>query len=417
LEIAANLVVAGLIGLAVGIEREWSGHASGPGARFAGVRTFFLVGLIGGLGGLFAARGEVAIATPIVAGTTLLAVTAYAVAASRGGAAAADGTTEVAAIAVLALGLMAGFGELRLAAAVGAGIVLALREKSVIHHFVTRLEAVELRAGLQFAALALVVLPILPSGPFGPLGGIRPRELWTVVLIVSGLNFAGYIARRTAGPSRGMVITGMLGGLISSTAVALTFSRQSRDSGAASGQLAVGVIGACTILLPRLALLTLIFCPPLTLALLPFFLPPLAVGALLVWQGLSAAPGEASTAVSTEGRSPLRLGSAILLALGFQAVLMAMTVVRARFGNPGVLASSALLGFTDMDALTLSMIRLATEDAVELAATAMAIGVLSNTVLKLSVVLAMGAGPFRRRAAVGLLALGVASVAGLMIGV
>ncbi len=322
----------------------------------------------------------------------------------------------MAAIAVVLLGVTAGFGELRLAAAAGAVIVLVLREKSAIHRFVERLGEVELRAGLQFAALALVILPILPAGPFGPLGGIRPRELWTVVLIVSGLNFAGYLARRAVGYSHGMVVAGMLGGLISSTAVTMTFSRQSRDPAIGSAPLALGVVGASTILLPRLALLTLVLWPPLTLGLLPFFLPPLLVGGALVWFGLRGTRPGADATVPADGRSPLRLGSAILLALGFQAVLMAMSLVRDRFGDIGVLASSALLGLTDMDALTMSMSRLAADDGVRLAATAMAIGVLANTILKLSVVVVLGAGEFRRRASLGLLALGAASVAGLLLG-
>ncbi len=375
-----------------------------------------MLGLIGGMAGVLAVRGQIVIAAAAVAAAALLSVTAYYVAASRTGHAAADGTTEVAAIAVVLLGATAGFGELRLAAAVGAVIVLVLREKSAIHHFVERLGEVELRAGLQFAALALVILPVLPAGPFGPLGGIRPRELWTVVLIVSGLNFAGYLARRVVGHSHGMVIAGMLGGLISSTAVSMTFSRQSRDAAIRAAPLALGVVGACTVLLPRLALLTLVLWPPLTLALLPFFLPPLLVGAALVWFGLRGAGAGVEGPAPAEGRSPLRLGSAILLALGFQAVLMVMSLVRDRFGDVGVLASSALLGLTDMDALTLSMSRLAADEGVRLAATAMAVGVLANTVLKLSVVMALGAGVFRRRAAMGLLALGAASVIGLLLG-
>lgn len=231
-------------------------------------------------------------------------MTAYFVAATRGTQRSADGTTEVAAIAVVLLGIVAGFGELRLAAAVGAVIVLALREKSAIHHFVERLGEVELRAGLQFAALALVILPILPPGPIGPLGGIRPRELWTVVLIVSGLNFAGYLARKVVGHSQGMILAGMLGGLISSTAVTMTFSRQSRDPSISPAPLALGVVGACTVLLPRLALLTLVLWPPLTLALFPFFLPPLVVGALLLWSGLRMRTPSADAPASAEGRSP-----------------------------------------------------------------------------------------------------------------
>lgn len=408
--------MAGLVGLAVGIEREWSGHATGPDARFAGARTFLLFGLSGGVAGVLAERGYMPLAVALLLGGGALAVAAYVIVARRGGADAADGTTEAAALAVLALGVLAGLDETRLAAATGAVVVLALREKSAIHGFVRRLDEVELRAALQFAVLALVLLPILPAGPFGPWGGIRPRELWGVVLLVSGLNFAGYIARRAIGEHHGMAIAGMLGGLVSSTAVSLSFARQSRDRPLSATPLTLGVIGACTVLLPRLVVLSLLLRPLLAGAVAPFFVPPLLVGVLLLGLGLRRA-GQSDDLSPPEGRSPLRLGSAILLALGFQIVLLLMVFVRERFGQVGVLTSAALLGLTDMDALTLAMTRLAAEpEMLRLAALAMAVGVLSNTLLKLTVVVTVGQGEFRRRAGLSLLLLAAASGAGFWLG-
>ncbi len=400
----------------MGIEREWSGHASGPHARFAGARTFLLLGLLGGVGGLLLELGWGTVAAVLLAGGAALAVTAYAVAARRGGPEGVDGTTEAAALAVLSLAVVAGLGLLRLAAATGAVLVLALREKSTIQRFVRDIDEVELRAALQFAVLALVLLPILPEGPYGPLGGVRPRELWVVVLLVSGLNFAGYLARRARGTRAGTTLTGLLGGLVSSTAVALTFSRQSREHPDHGRSLGLGVVAACTMLLPRLAVLTLVLQPGLTPRLLPFFLPPLAVGALALAVGLSRADRSNEDALPAR-KSPLSLGSAILLAMGFQAVLMLMAFVNQRFGQRGILTSAAILGFTDMDALTLSMSHLAAApDLIGLAATAMAVGVLSNTVLKLGVVITVGAGEFRWRTGLWLVALAVASVAGLWLG-
>ena len=160
LDIASRLAVAALVGLAIGMEREWSGHASGPQARFAGARTFLLLGLLGGLAGWLASRGFVAGAALLLAGGAALAVAAYVIGVQR--TQDVDGTTETAALVVLALGTVAGLGQLAIAG--GAG--------------------------------ALVVLPALPAGPYGPLGGIRPRALWTVVLLFCALNFAGYLARR-----------------------------------------------------------------------------------------------------------------------------------------------------------------------------------------------------------------------------
>ncbi len=406
------------MGLAVGIEREWSGHASGPSARFAGARTFLLLGATGGVAGLLLDWGFSLVAAALLAGAGALCVTAYAVVARAAGEDAVDGTTEAAALAVLALSVLAGLGYLRLAAATVAVLVLVLREKSAIHRLVRGVDEVELRAALQFAVLALVLLPILPEGPFGPLGGIRPRELWLVVLIVSGLNFAGYFARRLVDDTHGTAVAGMLGGLISSTAVTLTFSRQSHGEPGRAAPLALGIVGACTVLLPRLFGLALVLEPPLALALIPFFLPPLLVGVGIVAAGLRRARRAAPRPSDLPpDRNPLRLGTAVLLAAGFQAVLMVMVFVREHFGAAGVLASAGLLGLTDMDALTLSMTRLAGQPGqVALAALAVAVGVLANTCLKLAAALILGSARLRRLAAAGLGLLGAASAFGLWLG-
>jgi uncharacterized membrane protein (DUF4010 family) len=416
LEAAANLGVAGLVGLAVGIEREWSGHATGPAARFAGVRTFLLLGLLGGVAGLLTREGERAIALVLLAAGALLAVAAYAITARRDIADAVDGTTEAAALVVLALGAAAGLGYLRLAAGVAAIVVLALREKSTIQHFVQRIGDVELRAAFQFGVLALVLLPILPEGPFDVLGGVRPRALWVVVLLVSGLNFLGVLAQRLVGRTRGSALAGVLGGLVSSTAVTLAFSRESREPSATGKPLALGVIGACTMLLPRLVVLTLVLQPTLAPRLLPYFTPPFLVGAAFLLLGLRTARAS-DDARDAPSRSPLRLGSAILMAVAFQATLMVMGYARDRFGAEGVLTSSVLLGLTDMDALTFSMTRLAAApDLAGTAALAIAIGVLSNTALKLVLALALGTGDYRRRTALGLLALAAAGGIGIGLG-
>lgn len=410
--------MAGLVGLAVGIEREWSGHATGPEARFAGVRTFFLLGLLGGAAGFLLRTGWTGAAVILLLGGVALAVAAYlsAVWLVRTSAA-IDGTTEAAALVVLALAVLAGLGHLRLSAATGAVVVLALREKGQIHAWIGKIGAVELRAALQFAVLALVLLPILPEGPFGPLGGVRPRELWMVVLLVSGLNFLGYLAQRATNQVQGSVIAGVLGGLVSSTAVTLSFARASREAGAPRGALALGVIGACTMLLPRVVVLSLVLQPGLALPVALYLLAPFAMGAgLVTWSLLRRPAAEPATAQATRG-NPLRLGTAILLALGFQLALMVMVAMKDRFGGVGVLASAAILGLTDMDALTFSMSRLAAQaDIVALAALAVAIGVLSNTLLKLGVALALGAPVFRREVAVGLGLMAAATLGGIVLG-
>ena len=414
-QVASGLAVAGLAGLAVGIEREWSGHATGPAARFAGARTFLLLGLLGGLGGWLIGGGYVSAGALLLAGGCGLTIAAYAMAARRGGDS-IEGTTEVAALVVLALGLVSGLGFPLLTSAVAAVMVLALIEKTRIHAAIKGLGEPELAAALQFAVLALVILPILPEGPYGPFGSIRPRALWTGVLIFSGLNFAGYLARRAVGLTRGYGLTGVLGGLVSSTAVTLQFARRSRAEPGAGPALALGVVGACTVLILRVTLLGSVLNPPVGLALAPYALPVLVIGIAACGIALLRLGRDVPHAESQRESSPLGLWSAIRMALAFQAVLIVVPYLQQLWGDAGVRTSAFLLGLTDMDALTFSMAKLGSSpDAVALGAEGIAIGVLSNTVFKLAVALVLGTGAFRRLAGAGLAVLGVASCLGLWI--
>ena len=196
-DVVLPLVIAALGGAAVGLERQTSGHADGPRARFAGIRTFTLLGLLGGVAGLLGAQGWWTPAGALLAGGAALVVAAY-VAASRID---VDGTTEVAALVVLAAGTLAGTGQ----TAVASGLVvltgLLLAEKTRLHAFASRIDSADLRSGLRFAAMAVIILPLLPAGPFGPGPGVRPRELWALVLFFSGLTFAGHLAGGRSAPA------------------------------------------------------------------------------------------------------------------------------------------------------------------------------------------------------------------------
>jgi uncharacterized membrane protein (DUF4010 family) len=410
--VAVDLAVAGLAGLAAGIEREWSARRTGAAPRFGGVRTFFLLGLLGGLAGWLIKDGPVAIAAVLLGGAAALIIAAYVMVAQRSDG--VDGTTEVAALLVLALAAVSGLGFPLVTSAVVSVVVLALAEKTRIHSAIERLGERELMAAFQFAVLALVILPVLPAGPFGPYDSIRPRAIWTVVLLFSALNFAGYLIGRWLGASRGYAVTGLLGGLVSSTAVTWQFSRRSRENPKLGRGLALGVIGACTVLVVRVGIIATALQPRVGLALIPYLAPALVLGALVLVllyrrRGPERGGGEAEPA-----RNPLRLGNAIRLALAFQSVVVLLPFVQRLWGSRGVLASAAVIGLTDVDALTYSMTRLS--NGVELGAMAIAIGVLSNTFLKLAFSLVLGRGEFRRIAGVGLVILAAASGLGLWLG-
>jgi uncharacterized membrane protein (DUF4010 family) len=408
-----RLAVAGLIGLAIGVEREWSGHASGPGARFAGVRTFFLLGLLSGIGGLLAARDQTLLAVVLLAGPALLTVAAYVVASLQTGD--RDGTTETAALLVLATGGLSGLGQESMAAAVAALAAMALAEKSRVRELITRIGQTELRAALQFAVLAVVVLPLLPPGPFGPGGAIRPRELWSVVLIFSGINFLGYLARRAVGAERGYGIAGLLGGLVSSTAVTLGFSRQSRLEPEHARGLALGVVAACTVLFARVFVVTAALSMATARALAPYLVAPAVIGGAIVGYAVWRQPAWAGQAAPAE-RNPLRLGAAVRMTVAFALVLLVIPMVEGLWGSNGVLGSAAILGLTDLDALTYTMARMGVASGdTALAARAIGVGLAANTLAKLGLAVVLGAAPFRRRAAPALSALAIGVLAGLVL--
>ena len=404
--------MAALAGTAVGVEREWSGHASGPHARFAGVRTFFLLGSIGGVAGWLLDSSAPLIAAALLLAAGGLIVAAYLTAAGRG-ASAVDGTTETAALLVLGIGVLAGLGSLRVASGAAAVVVLMLGEKQVIQRFVRHIGKEEMQAALQFAVLALVVLPLLPAGPVERLGGIEPRALWAVVLLFSGLNFAGYIARRLLGDTRGYPVMGALGGLVSSTLVTLSFSRQSRRDAGSAGPLAIGTVAACTVLVPRILGVTLLLNPALLPQVALGLAPTLVVGALLVLLAWKQLAGGAPEHPPPPPSNPLQLRAAILMALSFQLVLFVLKVVTRRFGESGVLASAAVLGLTDMDALTFGMNRLAEDPArILIAAMAITLGVTVNGAVKSAISGVVGTSQYRRVVLPGLLLLTAAGAGG-----
>ncbi len=414
--LAANLAVAALIGLAVGFERERTGHTEGPDGRFAGVRTFFMLGLIGGVGGHLMQEGNALAAVVLLAAGGLLSVLAYALAVRRPGAT-ADGTTETAAILVLAMAALAGMGHRAIAAGVGTLVVAALVGKAQIHGILDRLGERELTGALQFAVLALVILPLLPNVTWGPWGGINPQELWIIVLIFCAVNYSGFLLQRWVGASRGYALMGMLGGLVSSTAVTLQFARRSRSEPALAASLGLGIASACTVLIVRVAVVTAVLNATVAKALIPFFAPPLVVGILVVALALRKLPPGPEAQSAAALQSPLRLGIALQLALAFQVAIVAIRISQDTFGNTGVLTSAFLLGLTDMDALTFSMARFGdTPDVTVLAARAIAVGMLANTGLKGTMAMVLGTRELRRIGGGGLAALGIASGVGLWLG-
>jgi uncharacterized membrane protein (DUF4010 family) len=407
-----GLLVAALGGAAVGLERQWSGHAEGPSARFAGMRTFAMLGAAGGLSGWLWTAGVTSLAGVLLAGATAVTIAAY-VAASRQD---VDGTTEVAALVVLAAGILSGMGLLRVASGIVAVEVLLLVEKSRLHSLVRRIDDIQLRAGVRFAVMALVILPLLPEAPLGPFQ-VRPRQLWLLVLFFSGLSFLGDVLRRVIGSGHGYLVSGAVGGLISSTNVTFTFARSSRSDPPLARALAFGTVAANAVLYLRVMAAIAV----LNVALLPTLVPYLAAPALVAALGVAAGArrhADADSAPSMSVRNPLRLSAALQMAALFQLVLIIVQLAQRTWGRSGVLTTAAILGLTDVDALTVSMAReIAQTVSIDTAALAIAVGILANTALKTGVALFFGERQFRLivAGALTLMMIAAAAAIGLMI--
>lgn len=405
-----GIVVAALGGAAVGIERQQSGHATGVNARFGGMRTFTLLGALAGVAGWLTTLQYVALAAVLVAGAVAVVVAGYVAASTRE----IDATTEAAALVVIAAGVIAGLGWLALASGIVAITTLLLVEKSRLHSMVGRIDDEELQAAVRFGVMAVVILPLLPEGPYGPWGGVRPRELWLLVLFFSGLSFTGYLARRLMGAGQGYPLAGLIGGLISSTNVTYTFARLSRSDQSLAQPLALGAIGACTVLFPRVLVAASVLNVDVARALLPYIVAPFAAGVAIL--ALSWKKGDAGDGSNDRPSNPLQIVPALQMAVLFQVVLFLVAASRQYLGQRGLPVTGAVLGLTDVDALTISMTRVgAATYGSAAAARAIAIGIAANTFLKLAVAMVLGTSRFRRLALAGIgamwVALGMALIA------
>lgn len=404
----AGLVVAILGGAAVGVERQRSGHATGPDARFGGIRTFTLLGTVAGVAGQLIYAGYAIFAALLIASALAIVVTAYA----RASKADIDATTEVAAIVVLGAGLLGGLGELRLSAALTTMTVLLLAEKPRLHGMVERVDDSTMLAAARFAVMSAVILPLLPEGPFGPGPGFKPRELWVLVLLFSGMSFVGYLAQRMSGDA-GYPLTGLLGGMVSSTSVTLTFGRFSNAHPQQNAPLATGVIAASMVSLVRVGAAVAVLDASLLPVLSPYLvalLLPATLALAFAWRSLR--DSEAEPPVTS---NPLQFRNAIEMALLFQVVLFAVFYVREWIGDLGLMAGGFLLGLTDVDALTLSMTRSVSSGTSIIAASrAIALGIVANSLLKAAMAVTIGEGRFRWQSAAPLAAMAAAGVAALV---
>jgi uncharacterized membrane protein (DUF4010 family) len=403
------LAAAAGCGALIGSIRQWSEQTrSAPQEMdFGGVRTHTLWALLGCLAAAFPW------ALPVV----LLLVAGHLVSLrwSPGGAAArAPGGTGIAAALVTVLvGALMAVEQPRAAVLVTALTVVLLGLKQPIHDWTRRFTADDIRAALQFAAITGIVLPLVPNRALDPWGALNPFKVWLMVVFISGLGFAGYVSMRLLGARAGITLTALLGGLASSTASTLAFSRRSREEPALAAHHAFATVVACTVMLPRVALAIAVFNPSLARALVvplaSLALPALVFAAIFAWRR-PADGGIEAPAV----RNPLGLGTAIKFAALYAGIGLLVKIAATQDWQAGLLPLSFVSGLTDVDAIALNVAHSSRDGALALdvATRAVLLAAAANSLLKAGLALGIGGPGYRGPASAVLLAtagLGIAA--------
>ena len=350
-----HLGVALAIGLMIGVERGWEEREAAEGARVAGVRTYGLIGLLGG--GAALVSGQLG---ALVAGLAFIGVSGMMIVVYVANLRTHDDigiTSVVAALLAFVLGALAATGEVGIAAAAAVITTLLLSYKPQLHRWVGALEVQELRAGIKLLLISVVLLPVLPDRGFGPWDALNPYTIWWMVVLIAAISFVGYFAIKLGGPRRGAFFTGIFGGLASSTALTLHFSRTARRDATLAPALGMGILLACGTMFVRMLLVASIINPALTAPLFaPIGLMALLafVPALWSWRTQPSDPGDTVSAL----RNPLELSTAVGFGVLLAVVLVLGQALRSRFGDAGLLALAAASGLADVDAITLSLSRL-----------------------------------------------------------
>ena len=397
------------IGLLIGLERERRPDSS------AGLRTFALVSM---LGCLFALLSEKT-GGPWMLAVGLLVV-ASAMIASNFSAQQEEQyrgfTSEAAIVITYGLGAAIWYGYTTLAVMLAITTTILLYFKAELRRFSERTTPKDLNSILQFAVLSLVILPILPSADFGPYNAINPRQVWWMVVLISGLALAGYLALRIIGARHGAALLGIFGGLASSTATTMMFSRHARDHSHLIHMSAIVILIANVMVMLRLGLISSVVAPNLLTQIAIVFacgVIPGVVMALYGWKSLNAG-GELPM---PEVKNPTELKTAISFGLLYAFVLLASAWLQDVAGNSGLYIVALASGLTDADASVLSTLRMFNLEKISSgeAVIAITLALLANLVFKIGLVISIGGGRLARHALPGLLAIGAGMTGGLLL--
>ncbi len=405
------------IGLLIGLEREYGQRRVNGRVKHieaAGIRTFALVALSGNL---LTWLPENLMPWGISLGlafTGLVALLSYR-STSRGDSADKGITSEVVLVLTFILGALTGMGYALPATTMAVVVFCLLRFKKVLHHFSHSLSKMDLKQATQFLIISVVVLPILPNEAFGPYEALNPQRIWLMVVLISGIGFAAYAAIKVLGQRVGLGITGILGGLASSTAVTLTMSRLSKDSPALTATCQLSIIAACATMFPRVAVIALLFSPEVSMLLLiPVAIVTTCAFGTAAWLWRRSASEQSDSGKYQPEMNPLSWRMALSFGAFYALILFLTHMAQAEFGEGGIMSVAGLSGLTDVDAITLSVSEMSRERlSAILAAQAILLACASNSLVKWGMGMVFSDRSARLGLSLGLLPMVVLSLAAI----
>lgn len=353
------LLVALAIGLMIGVERGWQERESQEGQRIAGVRTYGLIGL---LGGGFALLAEQFSPIVLALGFISLAVVIGMIFLAKQREEGDWGITSlVAALLVFVLAALAASGEVLVASSTAVVAVVLLSYKPQLHVLVSRLSVDELRGGIKLLLISVVMLPVLPNQGYGPWDALNPYRIWLMVVVIATISFVGYFAIKIGGTRRGILFTGLFGGLASSTAVTLHLSRLGRHAQEVVPVAASGILIACGTMYIRLLIIIALLAP----AFFNDIWPPIVLMAAVTYLPLLIyRHGSSSTSLGTSStlQNPFDIKTALTFGAILTAVMLLSVILKNAYGGAGLMTLAAVSGIADVDAITLSLIGMAGDD-------------------------------------------------------
>jgi len=379
MEIFYQVGLALAIGLLVGLERGWQQRRAAEGNRIAGIRTFGLIGLLGGLWAVIAKSID-----PILMGFGLLALAGLLIIAHIEDVREDHDvgiTTIVSALLTFVLGTLPPLGFERIAVSAGVLVTIMLSLKPKLHQWVRKLEWNELTAILKLLLISVVLLPVLPNQGYGPWNVLNPYHIWWMVVLIAGISFVGYFAMKLIGTRKGLMLTGLFGGLASSTALTLDFAHFAKKE-TLSSILVAGVMLASASMFPRVLVeVSFINANLLASLALPMVVMTLAALSMSLWFWFRRESFQSDHSVPIS--NPFEIGTALKFALVLVIVMVLAEAAQVWMGEHGIYLLALISGLADVDAITLSLARMAhTELTSDVAVTGIVIGAMTNTMVK-----------------------------------